>query len=333
VPIPPDWLDQFESFIRRDPGRRGLLADDRFPPLLVGHLGAAAADLAATARSVAIVTGFFIPAGNPPAAETDGPLGSMFLAQVLERLGIRAWLVTDEPCRRALECLARAAGFPIERVLSATLCEPIWRRLTEDGLTHLIALERVGPCHTLKSLSEQTRPGLPPSAQFETLVAEPSRDRPHNMRGDDLSAHTAPLHSLFELARTARPLVRTIGIGDGGNEIGMGSVPWEDLVRRLTGEHAARVPCRIGAEATILAGVSNWGGYALAAATAIWRRDVVVLAPFTAERERTLLERLVEEGPAVDGVTRRQEPSVDGLPFLTYIQPLQGIRRVIGFAD
>lgn len=347
MPLPRDWLDQFESFIRRDPGRRGLLADDRFPPLLVGHLGAAAADLAATARSVAIVTGFFIPAGTPPAAETDGPLGSMFLAQVLERLGIQAWLVTDEPCRGALECLANAAGFPVERVLSGpvvgvgdtlAVCEPIWRRLTGKGLmgkglTHLIALERVGPCHTVKSLAEQARPGWPPTARFESLVTEACRDRPHNMRGDDLSAHTAPLHGLFELARTACPLVRTIGIGDGGNEIGMGQVPWEDLVRRLSGDQTARVPCRIAADATILAGVSNWGGYALAAATAVWRREVAVLAPFTAEREKMLLDQLVEAGPAVDGVTRRQEPSVDGLPFLTYIQPLQGIRRVLGFAD
>ncbi len=343
--LPRDWLDQFEVFIRRDPGRRGLLADDRYPPLLVGQLGAAAADLAATGRSVAIVTGFFIPSAQPPAAETDGPLGAMLLAQVLESLGIRAWLVTDEPCRAALTHLARAAEFPEERLLAVPLpnpagptdpravCDSVWQRLVDDGLTHLVSIERVGPSHTLESLATQSRPGPPPSDQFSALVSEGSRGLPHNMRGEDLSPHTAPLHGLFEFARRASPLVRTLAIGDGGNEIGMGSVPWEDLVRRLAGDHAGRVPCRIAADATILAGVSNWGGYALAAATAIWRRDVAVLSPFTAERELMLLEHLVREGPAVDGVTRRQEPTVDGLPFLTYIQPWLGMRRVLGFAD
>ncbi|QDU43702.1 hypothetical protein Mal52_21780 [Symmachiella dynata] len=39
---------------------------------------------------------------------------------------------------------------------------------------------------------------------------------------------------------------------------------------------------------------------------------------------------MCNHGPAVDGVTRRQEPTVDGLPFLTYIQPLEGIRQLLG---
>ncbi len=40
------------------------------------------------------------------------------------------------------------------------------------------------------------------------------------MRGTDISAYAAPLDRLF----SAGPW-RTIAIGDGGNEIGMGGVP------------------------------------------------------------------------------------------------------------
>ncbi len=98
---PRDWLEQFEACIRRDPGRRGLLADDRFPPLLVGHLGAAAADLAATARSVAIVTGFFIPSAQPPAAETDGPPVPYFSLRCWSDSGYeRGWSPTNRAVPR-----------------------------------------------------------------------------------------------------------------------------------------------------------------------------------------------------------------------------------------
>ena len=40
---------------------------------------------------------------------------------------------------------------------------------------------------------------------------------------------------------------------------------------------------------------------------------------------------MVAEGPAVDGITRRQAATVDGLPFATYIQSWVGIRRLLGF--
>ena len=55
-----------------------------------------------------------------------------------------------------------------------------------------------------------------------------------------------------------------------------------------------------------------------------------VLARQTAEHERHVLETIVREARAVDGVTRRHEATVDGLPFLTYIQPWLGIRRLLG---
>jgi hypothetical protein len=39
---------------------------------------------------------------------------------------------------------------------------------------------------------------------------------------------------------------------------------------------------------------------------------------------------MVAEGPAIDGMTRRREATVDGLPFATYIQSWLGIRRLLG---
>ena len=124
-----------------------------------------------------------------------------------------------------------------------------------------------------------------------------------------------------------------IGIGDGANEIGMGAVPWEELERRLSGEQSCRVPCRIACDWNIVAGTSNWGAYALAAAVLLRRGRADLLRPFTADQQRQVLEAMVSNGPAVDGVTRCREATVDGLPFLTYIQPWEGMRRALQFPD
>jgi hypothetical protein len=79
-----------------------------------------------------------------------------------------------------------------------------------------------------------------------------------------------------------------------------------------------------------VAGTSNWGAIALAAATLLWRGQWPLLARYDAESERRAIEEMVHHGPAVDGVTRRQEATVDGLPLLTYLQPWLGMRAVMG---
>jgi hypothetical protein len=196
-------------------------------------------------------------------------------------------------------------------------------------LSHLIAVERVGPSHTLQTYAG-CRPVTDPRVQrFRDLVPAEHQDRCHNMRGEIIDAHTAPLHRLFESVAELRPGVRTIGIGDGGNELGMGAVPWDELQSRLTGSAAPLVPCRIATDWTIVAGVSNWGAQALAAAVCLLRGRTELLAAWDIASEERRLQTLVHDGPAVDGVTRLQQATVDGLPFLTYIQPWDGIRRAL----
>jgi len=153
------------------------------------------------------------------------------------------------------------------------------------------------------------------------------------MRGEIIDAHTAPLHRLFEHVQRHTTQIKTIGIGDGGNELGMGIIPWEELTRRLTQEPAARIPCRIATDWNIIAGTSNWGGIALAAAFLVLRGNTGLLRGFTSDQQEAVLRQIVETGPAVDGVTRLQEARVDGLPFLTYLQPWLAMRRLLGWDD
>lgn len=327
---------QFDEFIRRDPAQRGLIGSEpQYGPLCPGHLAGAATHLAQYGQKVCLVTGFYIPRGDPPSAETDGPPGAILLANALRLAGIPTLVATDMPCWNALRATAAAAGFPEECLIQVPHGAPDWRRDffhqgAGFGLSHLVAIERVGPSHTLESLAQQSRDAAVPEADFSARVPAGHRDHCHNMRGEIIDEFAGDLHRLFD----ERPSgITTIGIGDGGNEIGMGRIPWEDLARRLSGDHAGWVPCRIAADWNILAGTSNWGAQALAAAVLHCRGQAAILAPFDAAHEQRVLEALVANGPAVDGVTRRREATVDGLPFLTYIQPWMGMRRILGLAE
>ncbi len=73
-------VDRIEALIHQEVGRNidGLFAAAR------GGLWQAASALAtASDPSVGIITGFYVPLGTPPAAETDGPVGAALLAGAL----------------------------------------------------------------------------------------------------------------------------------------------------------------------------------------------------------------------------------------------------------
>ena len=66
-----------------------------------GLLAAVSAFSATQPRYVGILTGFYVPRGSPPAAETDGPAGAALLALALSRIGVRCRLLyrCDLPIR------------------------------------------------------------------------------------------------------------------------------------------------------------------------------------------------------------------------------------------
>ena len=97
---------------------------------------------------VGIVTGFFIPNATPPAAETDGPLGALFLYRAWRLLRIPTLPWADPWCIKALKAGYDAWGPPYR---NATDADPS----LFDVVTHLVAIERVGPNHTWDSYQEQ----------------------------------------------------------------------------------------------------------------------------------------------------------------------------------
>ena len=88
---------QIERLIQVDVGRNitGLFDAAR------GGLSGAASSLAAEPGRVGLITGFYVPQASPPAAETDGPVGTALLAKGFAAIGIPCRVATDEPCRSA----------------------------------------------------------------------------------------------------------------------------------------------------------------------------------------------------------------------------------------
>jgi hypothetical protein len=330
-------LTSIRDLIQEDVGKRGLRTDPR-----ANLVTACPDDFAAACRglaearepSVAVVTGFFIPTGQPPSGETDGPLGALFLARALVPLGFRFALVTDTFCEPALKAGLSACGLE-KAVVLLTVPPPThpwgpfvrldWLTFVRETfrLTHLIALERVGPSHTPESLK-----GQPAEALREFLAEVPAehRDRCHTMRGLDITERMSPAHLLFEAVKREVSEVTTIGIGDGGNEIGMGKIPWEVIRRNIPG--GGLVACRVPTDHLIVCGVSNWGAYGLAAGVRLFRGQAPEPGPFDPERERALLEVMVRQGPLVDGVTGRQAATVDGLAFDRYAEILTRLAAI-----
>lgn len=330
-------IREFDRLIRRDPGKRGLIdSEDRFGPLCHDHLLQSAFALKQNSSQVVITTGFYVPTAEIPAAETDGPPGAILLALVLEACGIDTSVVTDELCAPVVAATVEAFHYPASKFNVLSMDQPDWIEsfFGRQSISHLISVERVGPSHTLDSLESQLGESANDGsnsqcAAFHQKVPQDHIDRCHNMRGEIIDEFTAPLHQMFERLSDFFPEAKTIGIGDGGNEIGMGVISWEDLDRRIDSDHSALIPCRIATDWNIVAGTSNWGASALAAAVAHLHDQTDVLFDWQRDEHLTVLESIVREANAVDGVTKRREPSVDGLPFLTYMQPWEGILKIL----
>ena len=332
-------LTRLRDLIQEDVGHRGLRTDPARNLITAcpDDFAAACHSLAQTPEpAVAIVTGFYIPTGNPPGPETDGPLGALFLARALTPLGVRVALLTDAFCRQALAEGLRACGLDTQvSLLTLPAPERPWETFLANGWapflrrtfrpSHLIALERVGPSHTDLSIQRQLGAG---EALLEFLHEVPREewDRCHTMRGRDITELMSPAHWLFEASLP--PGVTTIGIGDGGNEIGMGKIPWDVIRRNIPG--GARVACRVATEHLLVTGVSNWGGYALAAGLWHLKGQRPPADLFDVERERALLQIMVDRGSLIDGVTGHPTATVDGLPFDRYAEPLRQMGRLLG---
>jgi len=223
--------------------------------------------------TVLIATGFYVPAGS--ATETDGPPGAVALGRCIASLGSRVVYITDAYTAPLLHGLLGRGGdvleFPIvDHQTSWTHAADLIASLAPSLL---IAVERCG---------------LTDEGVYR------------NMRGVDVSAYHAKIDYLFRIHPCS------VGIGDGGNEIGMGNLAAAiPMVMPIAGR-----PCATTTTRLVISSVSNWGAWGVIAAMSRLRKEN--LLP-TVPEARALLRQAVELG-AVDGTTGKPTDSVDGFP-------------------
>ena len=235
-----------------------------------------------------ITTGFYIVSGK--AAETDGPPGALAIGRALETLGRRVIYVTDHYTNKIMQRLAgpdaEIEDFPITTIEKST--EFSKEILARYNPALLISIERCAP----------SRDGLY-----------------RNMRAIDITDHTARIDTLFGLHQF------TIGIGDGGNEIGMGNV----LSKILDRPHLHADPATTPVQRLVISSVSNWGGYGLVAALSkLSGRDLLPLV----EEEANWVRTCVELG-AVDGFSGEAKEYVDGFDLEAYGLTLTDLRDLV----
>jgi len=280
-----ETIRQFELLARHDPGGRGLASSDA-----ESHLFSAAANLL-DAERVILVTGFCIRAAM--IGETDGPSGTLAVAHALRQLGKEVVLVSDKFSDGLLEAGARVLGAPYPITVLSPVQEESDRAIDEllasFAPTQVVAIERPG------SAIDGHR---------------------YSMRGEILDELVPSTDRL--LAPPGTRNYATIAVGDGGNELGMGHLRDSLMDRINLGE---LIFCDTEADHVIPAGISNWGAYALAASLAVLSGTPILIRP---EDELAVLEAQVAVG-AVDGCTRKNEVSVDGVPIGDYLQTVSAI--------
>ena len=284
------FYHELDQIMTQDLGGRGFLS------VLPSNPIAEAAETLKTASRVLLLTGFPVRLGEGTfIGETDGPSGTANLASAFTNANAEVLVVTDQASYHLLEeALAYRAPKAKLTLLPEEHTEAFIKNcIAEFAPTHFISLER---------------PGKACDGHY------------HNMRGESIDDMITD-SDLF-LSESKRSGAVTISIGDGGNEMGMGTF------RKEVAEH---VPCgdiicaMDGADITLASGVSNWWGWGLAALLSL--QTGKNLLPTEAE-ETELLHRVVLAG-GVDGCTKENVDTVDNLPLDAHLALLRGVNELV----
>ncbi len=255
-------------------------------------LRAAEALRPASVGRVACVTGI---AGGPlPVGEVDGPIGAAALANALLELGRRADVVVPAAMLHVAEAVRRAMRADFG-VVAETDAAP-------GDYDAAVTVEKLG----------RNRRGVY-----------------HSIFGAVIDDQRPPGDELIEAMNRAGRV--TIGIGDGGNEIGFGAI--FDRAREVVPRGAdCGCPCGDGIVTSTATGivypacVSNFGAYAVVAALGILEERPLLLA--SPDRIAAGIEAAVTNGCLDGGTFEPGRLADDGIPLegvLAYVTLLRTI--------
>lgn len=220
---------------------------------------------------VFIVTGFYISYAN--ASETDGPPGSIALGRALKSMGFDVIYITDKWSLSILK----------------GICD------SNDKIIEFPVDSHKKSSQFAKKLINKYSPSLSISIERASLMGDGTY---RNWKGQDVSQYNAKIDYLFNFADFS------IGIGDGGNEIGMGNLNKE--IKKIKG--LPDNPAVTKVDNLIISSCSNWGAYGLIAElSSILNKNILI----SAEEAKKIIIKIVDLG-AVEGMSGESIYAVDG---------------------
>lgn len=191
---------------------------------------------------------------------------------------------------------------------------PLSRSLTDDYRVLELTARDI---ESAQQEAEQQLLDLEPAAivsiERPGLAAD---NRYYNMRGEDITERCAFFDPMMNSANCP-----TIAVGDGGNEIGMGNIT--QAIANLDIN-----PSVTGCDELLVADVSNWGAYGVIAILASWAGQDLLGQVSPVE----ILDYLSARG-SVDGVTRENTLTEDGLEAEEGLRVIQELRILTGFLE
>jgi hypothetical protein len=265
-----------------------------------------------------ITTGFIVLPQK--VQETDGPLGAAALARCLNvTFDVCPILIIEEQSKEIMASTLRALELDVKTDE---------REFKPENRNSALILSFPLELKVAEKEAERILDKFKPSLVLATeKVGRNVKGEYHTMSGMNISSFHAKIEPLIEKARSRRIL--TIGIGDGGNEVGMGNI--KSAVEKFV-PYARICQCECGGgiaaeskvDILVTASISNWGAYGIEACIAALNAKPEAL--HTPEEEEKMLKYSLDFG-AVDGVTGKQELSVDSVPLkvhMSLIRILEG---------
>lgn len=263
-----------------------------------------------------------------PVVETDGPPAAATLARSLHAAaGALPVVLIDEPFVDVMKATCRGAGMvPIELEYFDNV-----RR--EGGFQAVfvvgVPLDRDAAHRLQDRLLERLRPAA------LVAIERPGQNEfgvYHQVGGQRIPDDAvADLDHLFRQA--AQQGLPTVGIGDGGNEIGMGVIGAGPLGEIVPATRRCQCPCGGGSAAVTPTGVlltgtcSNWAVTALEAAMALLKGDRHVL--HSRGTDRRALHACSAAGAIDGGVNYNTDPAVDDIPWSGYRAVIDLCRDIV----
>lgn len=256
---------------------------------------------------VLIVTGAGLPPWLPE-GETDGPPGAAALARALALgLGARPVVISEERHVRPVIAAVEAVGL-------AVLEEELFAQRTDCARVITMPLGPEAGAAFVDSVFAHYKP----SAVIFVEKLGPNAEGYYNSvlgtgREPTLLANAEKLAD-----RAAADGIFSLGVADGGNEIGCGLIietvqrvqPFGGVSRRPDGSQGVGMATVTKTDVLTIGAVSNWGAYGVVAALAALQGDIGLI--HSPAEEARMLSATVAAG-AADGLICRPVELVDGV--------------------